>query len=152
MSKRSEGPSAARVCERQQDVEAPVSDTVRGRFVSLRSSPRPQGVVLGPDASGFMQARVQLRGAGQGVLKSRGSAVRCLRRVRGVRRYRGRNRPQVRQALGFLIGQFSPRTGFRTGSLGFEKSLRSFPLTAGTREGIEIERRGLLSPHRLPGP
>ena len=29
------GPSAARVCERQRDVEAPVSDTVRGRFVSL---------------------------------------------------------------------------------------------------------------------
>ena len=35
MSKRSEGPSAARVCERQRDVEAPVSCTVRGCFVSL---------------------------------------------------------------------------------------------------------------------
>ena len=54
---------------------------------------------MGLGASGCMQARVQLRGAGQGVLKSRGSAVRCLRRVRGVRCYRGRNRPQVRQAL-----------------------------------------------------
>ena len=123
---------------------------------SSLSVPRPPGflAVLSPSrASSLDSAVIQSPSiARTGVLKSRGSAVRCLRRVRGVRRYRGRNRPQVRQALGFLIGQFSPRTGFRTGSLGFEKSLRSFPLTAGTREGIEIERRGLLSPHRLPGP
>ena len=152
MSKRSEGPSAARVCERQQDVEAPVSDTVRGRFVSLRSSPRPQGVVLGPDASGCMQARVQLRGAGQGVLKSRGSAVRCLRRVRGVRCYRGRNRPRFGKPLGFRIGQFSPRTGFPHWLDASQNCAANFQLTAGIRRRIEIERRGLLSPHRLPGP
>ena len=43
MSKRSEGPSAARVCERQRDVEAPVSDTVRGTLrESLIVAPAPR--------------------------------------------------------------------------------------------------------------
>ena len=152
MSKRSEGPSAARVCERQQDVEAPVSDTVRGRFVSLRSSPRPQGVVLGPDASGCMQARVQLRGAGQGVLKSRGSAVRCLRRVRGVRCYRGRNRPRFGKPLGFPDWPILPKDRLPHWLDASQNCAAAFQLTAGIRRRIEIERRGLLSPHRLPGP
>ena len=112
MSKRSEGPSAARVCERQQDVEAPVSDTVRGTLrESLIVAPAPRCCV-GPGC--------QWVHAGSGSVAGRRAGCPQIPRLRGPLSPQGpwcpmlsrQESSRLRQALGFLIGQFSPRTGF----------------------------------------